>query len=74
MFNVYDDKNNKIKCDVLFTFSENGKNFIVYKDEEGDILASYYESYKDKIVVLPITSDKDYDLVDKRLEEWDGEV
>ena len=70
MFNVYDDNNNKIKCEVLFTFSDSGKNFIVYKDEEGEVLASYYETYKDKIVVLPITSDKDYNLVDKKLSEW----
>ena len=73
MFNIFDDKNNKIECEVLFTFKENNKNFIVYKDNEGDILASYYESYKDKIVVLPITSEDDYDIVDEKLSEWDGE-
>lgn len=74
MFNVFDELNNKIECEVLFTFNENNKNFIVYKDSDGDILASYYESYKDKIVVLPITDDNDYDIVDKKLNEWDGEI
>lgn len=74
MFNIFDESNNKIECEVLFTFNENGKNFIVYKDNEGDILASYYENYKDKIVVLPITIESDYDIVDKKLNEWGGEI
>lgn len=75
MLEVYDINFQKIKCEPLFTFEKNDKNFIVYKDNEEDILASYYRKEGNKLVIMPITEDEDYDLVDIELEKWwnDGE-
>lgn len=70
MIEVYDVNNKKMKCEVLFTFERENKKFIVYKDKEDDILASYYKSEGDKLILIPISEDKDYDLVDMELEKW----
>lgn len=70
MIEVYDINNQKIKCELLFTFTKNNKSFIVYKDKTDDILASYYYKQNDKLIISPITSEEDYDLVDIELEKW----
>lgn len=70
MIEIYDINNQKIKCELLFTFEKNNKKFIVYKDKEDDILASYYEKKDDKVMIMPITNEEDYDLVDIELEKW----
>ena len=70
MIEVYDKNNKKLECEILFTFKDNNKQFIVYMDNEEDILSSYYEINDDKIIITPIISDLDYDIVDKYLEEW----
>jgi len=70
MVEVYDIDNNIIKCELLFTFKKNNKSFIVYRDSEDEILASYYKKEADKIVIMPIDDDGDYDIVDLELEKW----
>jgi len=70
MIELYDNNNQKKQYEVLFTFNHENKSFIVYKDEEDDILASYYKKENDKIFIAPITDDKDYDIVDKNIEKW----
>ena len=70
MIEVYYKDNKKLECEVLFTFDSNNKQFIVYMDEEENILSSFYEIKDNKLVLTPITSDLDYDIVDKYLEEW----
>ena len=70
MIEVYDKNNKKLECEILFTFKDNNKQFIVYMDNEEDILSSYYEIKDDNIIITPIINDLDYDLVDKYLEEW----
>lgn len=70
MIEIYDKNNKKLDCEILFTFEENNKQFIVYMDQEEDILSSYYEVEDDKLIITPIISDEDYDIVDKYLEEW----
>lgn len=70
MIEVYYKDNKKLECEVLFTFDSNNKQFIVYMDEEENILSSFYEIKDNKIILTPITSDLDYDIVDKYLEEW----
>lgn len=70
MVEVYDINCQQIKCELLFTFEKNNKNFIVYKDKEDDILASYYKKDGDKFIIMPITEEEDYDLVDIELEKW----
>lgn len=70
MIEIYDINNQKINCELLFTFEKNNKNFIVYKDNEDDILSSYYKNEEDKLIIMPITDEADYDLVDIELEKW----
>ncbi len=70
MIEIYDLNNQIIKCEVLFTFEKNNKNFIVYKDGEDDVLASYYKKEEDKLIIMPINDETDYDVVDMELEKW----
>lgn len=70
MIEVYDTNNQKIKCEILFTFQKENKSFIVYKDKEEDILASYYTIENDRLIIMPIQDEKDYDIVDMELEKW----
>lgn len=70
MIEVYDINNQKIKCELLFTFEKDNKKFLVYKDKQDDILASYYKKEDDKLIIMPITNDADYDIVDIELEKW----
>lgn len=70
MIEIYDTNNQKIECEILFTFEKNNKSFIVYKDKEEDILASYYTKDKDNIIIEPILDDNDYSIVDEELEKW----
>ena len=70
MIEVYDINNNCIKCEVLFTFINNGKNIIVYKDKDDEILASFYSDDNGKMMIEPILDDYYYDIVDKELEKW----
>lgn len=72
MFNLYDKDGNRFECECLFTFDRDGKNFIVYNDRDNNILASFYEMDGDKMVISPISDDRDFDIVDKALEEWRG--
>lgn len=67
MFQVYDKNNKKIECEIIFTFEKNNKNFIVYYDDEDDILASYYKLEGEKAIIFPITDDNDFDLVDEEI-------
>ena len=69
MFEIFDIDNKKINCEVLFTFSENNKNFIVYNDQDNDILASYFETNGELTRIFPITDDNDYDIVDRELKK-----
>ena len=73
MIELYNNNNEKIQCEVLFTFEKNNKLFIVYKDNEEDILSSYYKIENDKTIITPIISDEDYDLVDIELEKWEND-
>ena len=70
MIEIFDKNNRKLECEVLFAFEDNNKQFIVYMDNEDDILASYYQIEDDKLIITPIINDLDYDIVDKYLEEW----
>ena len=69
MFKVYDKNNNEINCKVIFTFEKNNKNFVVYYDDEEDILASYYKLENDKAIIYPITDEIDFDLIDEELKK-----
>jgi len=70
MFEIYTENNEKLQCEVLFTFEKNNKSFIVYQDNDNEILASLYKIEGDKAKITPIIDEKDYDLVDDELEKW----
>ena len=55
---------------IIFKFNENNKNYIIYEDlnKDNTIYASLYEIVDDKIKLIPILNDEDYDIVDKYLE------
>lgn len=70
MIDIYDIDNNVIKCELLFTFCNGDKKFVVYKDKDEEILASFYKEENNKIIIEPIIDDYYYDIVDQELEKW----
>lgn len=72
-FNVINENGIKIDCDVIGMFVHDNKNFIIYTDNnmvdnEKEVFASLYKLDGNNMILLPITSDSDWDLVDKYLE------
>lgn len=67
MFSVFDCKGREYKCNFLFNFERDDKNFIVYSDNDDDILASFYEVSEGKIIISPIYDDNDFDIVDQEI-------
>jgi len=73
-FSVYDEKGNRVACDVIGMFSRENKNFIIYTDneyveEEKEVLASLYKIENNQMILMPIIDETDWDLVDRYLEE-----
>ena len=64
------DVNGDIKnYNILDRFQKNNKNYIIYEEDGNeDIYAALYEIFDDKIKIIPIEDDKDYDIVDEYLE------
>lgn len=81
-FKVFDDEGKEIECEVLFTFEsdETKKNYMVYtdntKDDDGNIkvYAAIYEPDKDETKLEPITSDHEWAIIEKILEELQEEA
>ncbi len=72
-FNVINENGIKVDCDVIGMFVHDNKNFIIYTDNnmvdnEKEVFASLYKLDGNNMILLPITSDSDWDLVDKYLE------
>lgn len=67
MFSVFDNFGREYKCDFLFNFEYGNKNFIVYLDNEKDIMASFYEMEEGRIIISPIYEDSDFDIVDREI-------
>lgn len=72
-FNVINENGIKVDCDVIGMFVHDNKNFIIYTDNnmvdnEKEVFASLYKLDGNNMLLLPITSDSDWDLVDKYLE------
>ena len=72
MIELHTIDNEVFKCDLLFTFYENNKNFIVFMDQDEDVLASYYDIDDDKLLIFPIMSDEDFDIVDREIDRRIG--
>ncbi len=72
MIELHTVNNEVFKCNLLFTFYENNKNFIVFMDQDEEILATYYDIDDDKLMITPITSDEDFDIVDREIDRRIG--
>ena len=67
--NYIDKYGNNKKYIILDKFNKYNKNFIIYKEEKlDDIYASLYEIKDDKIKIIPIENDSDFDIVEEYLE------
>ena len=54
---------------IIDRFYKNGNNYLIYsEDGSDDLLADKYEIVDDKIKIIPIIDDRDYDIVDEYLE------
>lgn len=79
-FTIMSDDGQEIKCDILFTFEENNKNYIVYTDNELDedgypeILASTYTLDGTSITLGEIETDEEWDMIDRKLDERYNEI
>ncbi len=67
MIELHTVDNEVFRCNILFTFFENNKNFIVFMDQDEEILATYYDIDDDKLLISPILSDEDFDIVDREI-------
>ena len=73
-FNVINTNGEKISCDVIGMFVHDGKNFIIYTDNEitdgeKEVYSALYRLDGNNMILLPITDENDWDLVDKYLED-----
>ena len=76
-FTAMDENGNEVKCEALFTFflEETGKNYIVYSDDSVDenghtrVFASTYDPDIDSQKLIPITSDREWEIIGRILNE-----
>jgi len=81
-FMVKDESGKELECEVLFTFEsdETKKNYIVYTDntldEEGNtkVYASIYQPGEEPTALEPITTDKEWKIIETILEELQAEA
>ena len=81
-FIVVDDKGKEIECEPLFTFEseETKKNYVVYtdntRDKQGNIrvFASIYDVTDKGYRLLPITTEKEWKVVETIIESIQEET
>ena len=72
---IKNDKGEELTCDVLFTFDsdETGKSYIAYTDNTKDskgitkVYASTYDKNGDDMQLNPLTSEKEWKIIDNIL-------
>lgn len=68
-FNIINDNGIEETYLIIDKFEKDDKKFILYQEENKDELyASFYEIIDDKIKIIQIEKDEDYDIVDEYLE------
>lgn len=55
--------------DIICTFENNNKNYIVYFDSEKNIVSSTYEIVGTKLKLNKIETEEEFEMIKKRLEE-----
>lgn len=81
-FKVFDDQGKEVECEVLFTFEsdETKKNYMVYTDntvdEDGNtkVYASVYNPDEDETRLMPIETDKEWQIIETILDELQNEI
>lgn len=81
-FTVTDKDGNKIDYEILFTFEseDTNKKYIVYTNNELDkddmikTYASIYEEDGKELKLTPITDDKEWNLVEKLIDQAAEEI
>lgn len=81
-FKIFDDEGKEVECEVLFTFESNetGKNYMVYtdnsEDDEGNtkVYASIYNPEDKEPKLEPITTDKEWEIIETILKEIQTQV
>ncbi len=81
-FTITDQNGKEITCDVLFTFDseETKKSYIVYtdnsKDEQGNVqvFASIYDPSKQNQNLEPITTEKEWKVIETILNTLQEEI
>jgi len=82
IFTVLNDKGEEVQCEVLFTFQseETNRNYIVYTDnsvdEDGNfkVYANIFDPSGEISELLPITTDREWEIIEIILEEIKKEV
>lgn len=81
-FTLIDENGNEVEYDVLFTFEseETNKNYIVYTDQTKDdagniqVYASIYDSNDPNSKLEPITTDKEWKVIETILSTLQEEI
>lgn len=62
----------KVKCKIHFAFNKNNINYIVYTDYVDEFLASRYKIENNNIVIKPIETEEEWNIIDKEISERYG--
>lgn len=54
---------------IICTFQNNDKNYIVYFDDENNIVSSTYVIDGVKLVLSEIETEEEFQMIDRKLEE-----
>lgn len=71
-FELKDDRGKVYECDVLMTFENDSKSYMIYTDNELDedgnveVLATKYVIEDNAIKLIPIETDEEWELVDSK--------
>jgi uncharacterized protein YrzB (UPF0473 family) len=57
------------RLNVLFSFKYQDKDYLVYSTPEEEISASIYKMNGNKLTLLPIETEEEWDYVDKMIEK-----
>ena len=78
-FTVINNEGKEVVCDILFTFdsADTGKSYIVYTDNSRDEVEGYIRVFaavlreidEDRQMLLPVKTDKDWDMLEAVLDE-----
>lgn len=81
-FKVTNDEGIEVECEVLFTFEseETKKNYMVYTDNTTDesgntkVYASIYNPEEKEPKLIPIETEKEWNIIEKILEQLQEKV